>query len=151
MYTLETEQWFPRPVGEVFAFFADAGNLDRITPPWLRFEILTPLPVAMQPGLLLDYRLRYRSWPLRWRTRIDEWDPPVQFIDTQLRGPYRRWHHTHRFESVAGGTRVIDIVQYALPLGPLGRMVHALSVRRDVAAIFEYRRTQLDELFATRT
>jgi ligand-binding SRPBCC domain-containing protein len=140
----ETEVWLPRPVGEVFPFFADAGNLDLLTPPWLRFEILTPRPIEMKPGALIDYRLRLRGWPFRWRTRITEWQPPVRFVDEQLRGPYRQWIHEHTFVERAGGTVVGDRVRYAVPGGAL---MNALFVRRDVERIFAYRQSKLQEMF----
>jgi ligand-binding SRPBCC domain-containing protein len=146
-YELNCEQIVPRSVEEVFPFFADAGNLDRLTPAFLRFEIVTPLPVEMRVGLLLDYRLRYRGFPVRWQTRIEAWEPNVRFIDTQLKGPYRLWHHTHEFEPVAEGTKLVDRVRYALPLGPLGRVAHRLSVRGDVERIFAYRRERIAEIF----
>jgi ligand-binding SRPBCC domain-containing protein len=140
----ETEIWLPRPVGEVFPFFADAGNLDLLTPAWLRFEILTPRPIEMKTGALIDYRLRLRGFPIRWRTRICEWLPPVRFVDEQLRGPYRLWHHTHTFTERDGGTVVGDRVRYAVPGGAV---VNALFVRRDVERIFAFRQQKLAELF----
>ncbi|MCG3149796.1 MAG: hypothetical protein PCFJNLEI_03261 [Verrucomicrobiae bacterium] len=143
-FSLTVEQWVPRPVAEVFSFFADAGNLDRLTPAWLRFEILTPRPIEMKAGALIDYRLRLRGWPIRWRTRINEWLPPVRFVDEQVRGPYRLWHHTHTFVERDGGTLVGDRVRYAVPGGAV---VNALFVRRDVAKIFAYRQQKLAELF----
>ena len=142
-YDLEREQWFPRPLEEVFAFFADAGNLEAITPPWLGFEVLTPRPIAMRPGTLIDYRLRLRGVPLRWRTEISVWQPPHRFVDEQRRGPYREWVHEHTFAAVDGGTLVRDRVRYRVPGGWL---VHELFVRRDVERIFDYRRERLASL-----
>ncbi|MBP1620165.1 MAG: Polyketide cyclase / dehydrase and lipid transport [Acidobacteria bacterium] len=142
-YDLEREQWFPRPLEEVFAFFADAGNLEAITPPWLGFEVLTPRPIAMRPGTLIDYRLRLRGVPLRWRTEISVWQPPHRFVDEQRRGPYREWVHEHTFTAVDGGTLVRDRVRYRVPGGWL---VHELFVRRDVERIFDYRRERLASL-----
>ena len=144
-YTLQRRQFFPRPRDEVFPFFADAGNLQAITPQFLHFEYLTPLPVEMRPGTLIDYRIRLLGLPMRWRTRIDEFDPPRRFVDVQLRGPYRMWHHTHEFHEVEGGTLMIDLVRYQMPLGPLGRLVHLLLVRRLLDQIFDYRRRTLAE------
>ncbi len=137
----------PRPLREVFAFFSDAQNLEALTPPWMRFHILTPQPIEMFPGTLIDYRLRWHGIPLRWQTQIARWEPPDHFEDVQLKGPYRLWHHTHRFEAFAGGTRIHDLVRYALPFGILGRMVHALSVRRNVEEIFAYRQAKIREMF----
>lgn len=147
VYELHREQVVRRPIGDVFPFFADAGNLDALTPPWLAFEILTPQPVEMRPGCVLDYRLRWHGWPLRWRTLIEVWEPPARFVDVQLRGPYRLWHHTHAFTPVAGGTRLTDHVRYALPLGPLGRLAHRLAVRRDIETIFDFRGERIGALF----
>lgn len=133
----------PRPLHEVFAFFSDVHNLERITPPWLNFSILTR-DVALRDGALIDYRIRLRGLPMRWRTRIALWEPPHRFVDEQLRGPYRLWHHTHEFTAVAGGTRMVDTVRYALPLGPLGSLAHRLFVRRDLERIFAYRRERFE-------
>jgi len=144
-HVFATEVWVPRPVVEVFPIFADAGNLDLLTPPWLRFEILTPRPIEMKVGALIDYRLRLRGLPIRWRTRINEWEPLVRFVDEQVRGPYRLWHHTHTFVERAGGTLVGDRVRYAVPGGAL---VNTLFVQRDVARIFAYRQQKLAELLA---
>jgi hypothetical protein len=138
------EQWLPRPPAELFPFFADAANLERITPPWLAFRILTPGPIEMRPGALIDYRLKVHGVPLRWRTRIAAWEPPHRFVDEQLRGPYRRWVHEHTFVEQDGGTLCRDDVRYAV-LG--GALVDRLLVRRDVESIFAYRRRALSELF----
>jgi ligand-binding SRPBCC domain-containing protein len=142
-YLLETEQWFPKPPPEVFDFFADAGNLETITPPFLRFRIVTPRPIDMRAGQLIDYSLRLHGIPVRWRTEIESWDPPVRFVDRQLRGPYRLWHHEHTFTPIDSGTLVKDAVTYVVPGGPF---VHALFVKSDVRRIFEYRRKVLRDL-----
>ncbi len=146
-YRLRREQLVGQSPNDVFRFFADAGNLDELTPKWLRFEVVTPRPIEMKPGALIDYRLRWHGLPIEWVTRIEEWSPPHRFVDTQIRGPYKLWHHTHEFEAVDGGTRMSDVVRYALPLGPIGRVAHALAVRRDVAKIFDYRQRRIAELF----
>ena len=146
-YLLRSESLVERPIDEVFAFFADAANLERLTPPWLKFEILTPTPIDMQPGRLIDYRLRIRGVPVRWQSEITLWDPPHAFADESRRGPYKYWVHNHRFESVDGGTRVVDEAHYDVPGGAL---VHRLVVKRDVQKIFEYRQRQLAELFPPR-
>ena len=140
VYELEREQLLPVATGEAFAFFADALNLEAITPPWLHFRVVTPQPSVMGPGTLIDYRLRLHSIPLRWLTRIELWEPGRRFADVQLRGPYRLWHHTHSFSPHRGGTVMRDIVRYAVPLGPLGRLVRAAVVRRDLDRIFDFRR-----------
>lgn len=143
-FTLTSEQWLPRPLAEVFAFFADAGNLDALTPGWLRFEILTPRPIAMRVGALIDYRLRLRGLPIRWQSEISEWSPPHRFVDEQCHGPYRLWHHTHTFPEIDGGTAVSDIVRYRVVGGAL---VNTLFVKRDLQKIFAYRQQKLAELF----
>ena len=134
----------PRPREEDFAFFADAGNLQDLTPPWLRFEILTPPPIEMRPGALIDYRLHLRVIPIRWRTRITVWEPPHRFVDEQLRGPYRLWLHEHTFEEDGDGTLCGDFVRYAVPFGALA---NRLLVARDVRKIFAYREKRLQEIF----
>ena len=145
-FFLEREQWIPRPVEEVFAFFADAKNLEAITPPWLGFRILSPEPIPMHAGTFIEYRLRWHRLPLRWVTEIAEYSPPLRFADVQRRGPYALWHHTHEFASHEGGTRMRDRIRYALPLGPLGTLMHRLVVRRDLEAIFDYRARRIGEI-----
>lgn len=144
VFTLQTELWLPRPRAEVFSFFAEARNLEAITPSWLRFEVLTPAPIAMRAGALIDYRLRIHGIPLRWRTEITVWQPPERFIDVQRRGPYLLWEHTHTFEERDGDTRCVDHVRYR-PRG--GALVHWLFVRRDVQSIFRFRQQRLAALF----
>jgi hypothetical protein len=146
-FTLQTELWLPRPREEVFPFFAEARNLESITPPWLRFEVLTPGPIAMRAGALIDYRIRVHGIPLRWRTEITEWTPPQRFVDVQRRGPYTLWEHTHTFAECDGGTLCADHVRY-WPRG--GALVHWLFVRRDVERIFQYRQQRLRELFGSK-
>lgn len=146
-YTLQREQLIPRPRAEVFRFFEDAGNLQQITPPWLHFRILTPLPLEMKTGALLEYRLRLYGIPLFWRTRIDLYEPPIRFVDKQLRGPYRLWEHTHEFTETADGTLMLDIVRYQLPFGPLGALTHAVTVRHLLRRIFDYRQTVIAQEF----
>jgi len=147
-HTLKNEQWVPRPIEEVFAFFSDARNLGEITPSWLGFRILTPGPIPMAAGTRIRYRLSWHGLPIYWTTEIRKWDPPHRFVDVQSRGPYRLWHHTHLFESHDGGTRMIDVVRYTLPLGIAGRLLHAFKVRRDVARIFDYRFQRINDLLA---
>ncbi len=143
-YTLLTELWLPRPRDAVFPFFGEARNLETLTPPWLQFEVLTPAPIAMQAGTLIDYRIRVHGLAIRWRTEIAEWDPPHRFVDVQQRGPYTLWHHTHSFEERDGGTLCRDRVRYR-PRG--GTLIHWLFVRRDVASIFQYREQRLRKIF----
>lgn len=139
VYRLQRSQVLPAEPTEVFEFFSAARNLERLTPRWLRFEVLTPEPIELREGTLIDYRLRLHGLPLRWRTRIESWEPPYAFEDRQLRGPYRLWHHRHEFAPAPGGTLMRDIVHYGLPLGRFGRLVHALIVARDLRRIFDYR------------
>lgn len=146
MFTLESEIRLAAPLSEVFPFFADAHNLERLTPSFLRFEVLTPAPIEMRPGALIDYRLRVRGVPLRWRTEITAWEPPYRFVDQQLRGPYRAWIHEHRFEEIDGQTVARDRVRYS-HVG--GSLVNRLIVAPDVRRIFDYRARVLRELFGS--
>ncbi|WP_419163989.1 SRPBCC family protein [Candidatus Palauibacter sp.] len=134
----------PRPLGRTFEFFSDAHHLERITPPFVGFRILTPPPIEMRKGTQIDYRLRLRGVPLRWRSEMTRWDPPHGFVDEQRRGPYRKWIHEHCFREEDGGTRVEDHVTYAVPGGAL---VDRWFVRPDLDRIFEYRRHAIAELF----
>lgn len=148
MFHFHDELWLPRSRDEVFPFFADAGNLCEITPPWVKFQVLTPAPIVMRPGTLIDYRIRVHGLPIRWRTEITEWNPPCHFVDVQLRGPYTLWRHTHTFEEKDGGTLCSDNVTYR-PRG--GAIIQRLFVRKDVERIFAYRRKRLLELFPAGT
>ena len=143
-HSFKTELWLKRPPDEVFSFFSDARNLERITPPWVRFEMLTPGEIPMRVGTLIDYRIRVHGVPLRWQSEITAWEPGRRFVDEQRRGPYRLWIHEHRFSDKNGGTLITDIVTYAVPGGPL---VNKLFVANDVAKIFEYRKRRLEEIF----
>jgi ligand-binding SRPBCC domain-containing protein len=145
-YTLKREQWLDCPLDEIFDFFSNAGNLEHLTPPWLKFKILAT-PLRMEEGTKIQYRIGWHGLPLRWTTEILRWKPPHEFVDLQLSGPYKLWHHTHRFQAERGGTRITDIVQYALPLGPLGWIAHALWVKKDVEKIFDYRQARIEEMF----
>ena len=140
VHRLERSQLVARPRKEVFAFFADAANLEAITPAFLRFRIVTPAPIEMRAGAHIEYALSLFGIPLRWRTRITEWEPGVRFVDEQERGPYALWRHTHEFESMGGSTLVRDLVEYAIPLGPLGCVARAVFVRRALDRIFDFRR-----------
>ncbi|MYA33644.1 MAG: SRPBCC family protein [Gemmatimonadales bacterium] len=139
-------QWVPSPLERTFAFFSDAHNLERITPPFVKFRIVTPLPIEMRVGTRIDYRLRLHGIPIRWQSEITRWDPPHGFIDEQRRGPYRKWVHEHRFREEDGGTRVEDHVTYAVPGGAL---IDRWFVRPDVERIFAYRHSTISELLGT--
>lgn len=147
VYRLHSRTHVPIPLQTAFAFFSDAANLGRITPPELGFAITTPQPIEMRAGTLIDYTIRLWGIPLRWRTRIVEWEPGKRFVDEQLKGPYRSWVHTHRFTSVNGGTDLEDEVVYSLPFGALGRLAAPL-VRLQLARIFRYREAAVSRLLA---
>lgn len=142
---LHTIQELQAPREAVFGFFADATQLQRITPPWLHFRIVTPPPIEMAEGTLIDYRLRLHGFPIRWRTLISEWSPQERFVDEQIRGPYRQWHHTHDFEATPRGTLVRDTVRYRVPAGWL---IERFFVRRQLRRIFNFRRDALEQIFA---
>lgn len=148
VHIIEREQLVNRPLEDVFDFFAAARNLEALTPPWLRFEVVTPEPIEMRAGALIDYRLRLHGVPLRWRTRIEDWQPGRRFVDVQLQGPYRLWHHTHEFRPHPEGTIVRDRVRYRLPLGPLGALGQVLLVRWDLRRVFAYRYAAVSRLLA---
>src|SRR5262245_10651673 len=147
-HTMTTWQWLPRSRDEVFSFFSDARNLQRITPDFLRFQLLTSGPITMRPGTLIDYRLTLRGVPLRWRTKITTWEPPVRFSDIQLRGPYAEWCRTHRLEEEGGGTLVRDTGGCRL-WGPslVTGLVNRILVAPDTKRIFEFRHKALAEVF----
>ena len=147
VHRLERQQFVPRPRDEVFAFFAEAQNLEMLTPAFLNFRLLTPLPLDMRSGTLIDYRIRLGRVPMRWRTRIETVEAPTRFVDVQLSGPYRTWHHVHEFQDTPGGTLVIDRVTYALPFGFMGALAHRLFVRHALQRIFDYRQQRLAEIF----
>jgi ligand-binding SRPBCC domain-containing protein len=144
LFQLETELWLPRCREQVFPFFADAFNLETLTPPWLHFEVLTPRPIQMRAGLRINYRLKLHGCPLRWQSEITAWDPPRRFVDEQRRGPYRAWIHEHLFEQRNGGTLAKDLVRYDV-LG--GWLINRLFVRSDVERIFRFRQARLQEVF----
>jgi ligand-binding SRPBCC domain-containing protein len=149
IHVLERWQRIERPLDEVFPFYADAANLERITPPWLGFEVTTPKPIEMGVGTLIDYRLRLHGIPVSWRTRIEAWDPPHRFVDAQLSGPYLLWHHTHTFRADGPRATILgDRVRYAIPFGPLGELARALLVDRDLQDIFDYRQEAVADLLS---
>jgi ligand-binding SRPBCC domain-containing protein len=138
------------PREKVFEFFADAGNLERITPPQLNFHIITPQPIDIKKGTLIDYKLRLRGLPMKWRTEISVWEPPFRFVDRQLRGPYSQWIHTHTFTELGPEKTLIeDEVRYRLPFEPLGDIAH-FFVRKELDHIFDFRTRAVKEIFENR-
>lgn len=146
-FVLSTKLWVPLNRHQVFALFSDAFQLEHLTPPWLNFRVLTPRPIEMQPGRLIDYQIRLHGIPIRWRTEITDWEPPFRFTDSQLRGPYRLWVHTHTFQELDGGTLVRDRVEYEVPGGAIA---NRLFVQDDLRRIFNYRHDQLPGLLGVR-
>ena len=147
-YSLHASMRLPVARKKVFAFFADAANLGKITPPEVGFQMRTAGRIEMRAGALIDYTIRLRGSPIQWRTEITRWEPPHEFVDMQLRGPYAMWVHTHRFLEEGDETVIEDHVRYALPFGVLGRLAHPL-VRRQLARIFEYRQVEVERIFLT--
>lgn len=143
-FRLACQLWLPAPRQRVFDFFGDAFQLETLTPPWLNFHVLSPRPIVMAPGVRIDYKLRLRGIPIRWRSLISTWNPPTEFVDEQIRGPYRLWHHRHTFAETDGGTLVVDEVDYAVPGGWL---IDRFLVRPDLLRIFTYRQAKLSEIF----
>jgi ligand-binding SRPBCC domain-containing protein len=135
-FRFRRKQRLPLDLATTFSFFADSHNLEALTPPWLRFQVLTPAPNALRAGTLIDYKLRLRGIPVRWQSEITVWQPPFRFVDVQRKGPYRLWVHEHRFEELPTGTLVSDEIEYAVPGGPI---VNRLLVRPDLDRIFDYR------------
>ncbi len=148
---IDRAQLVPLEVGEAFAFFADASNLEAITPQWLRFRIVTPQPIVIGEGTLIDYRLTLHWVVVRWRTRIECWEPGRCFVDTQIEGPFAFWRHTHTFEEQRGGTLISDRVDYRMPLRIVGVLAHRLLIGRDLERIFNYRRDAIARLLGGTT
>jgi ligand-binding SRPBCC domain-containing protein len=148
IHTYTRTQVLPGMPEEVFAFFEKPENLSRITPPWLQFRILTPSPVEMKIGTVIDYTISLLGVPIRWRTLITTYQPPERFVDEQVRGPYALWHHTHSFIRTEEGTRMVDAIRYAVPGGILGTMAHRWFVRRQLKTIFDYREKVISEIFS---
>jgi hypothetical protein len=150
--TLERTQIVPKPRHEVFRFFSQASNLEKLTPSNLSFNILTPEPIAMKPGTLIDYRIKLSGVPMKWRTKIEVWEPEERFVDVQLSGPYKLWRHEHRFKDAVGpngvpATEMIDHLTYAVGFGPFGEIARALFVKRTVEQIFDFRKKAVEDIF----
>jgi ligand-binding SRPBCC domain-containing protein len=147
-HELIVEQRLARPPEQVFPFFSDPANLEKITPAFLRFHVLGMTTAHIGDGTLINYALRLHGIPLRWQSRIESWKPNRMFVDVQTRGPYTLWHHTHEFEPDDGGTVMRDRVRYRLPFGALGDLIAGWMVRRDLEAVFDFRRQRIQELVA---
>ena len=146
-FEINMKQYINKPLEVVFEFFSKPENLEMITPKSLSFNILTPTPIKMEKGSLIDYTIRLFGVPIHWRTLISDYEPPFRFVDQQIKGPYTFWHHTHTFKLVEGGVEIIDEVKYSLPLGWLGTLAHAIWVRKDLEKIFEYRKSVIQNYF----
>jgi ligand-binding SRPBCC domain-containing protein len=146
IYQLHHTQLIKKRLPEVFSFFENPANLAIITPPQLGFKILTPTPLQMGKGTLIDYTVRIMGLPVRWTSLISEYDPPHKFVDVQLKGPYSFWHHAHLFKEHAEGTLIEDRVDYCLPFGLLGRWVNKLVVARQLQSIFDYRQIVISRI-----
>ena len=149
-HRIERAQLVPLSVEDAFAFFADAYNLEALTPPWLRFRILTPRPIPMRKGTTIEYVLTTHGLPVRWRTEIVEWEPGRRFVDIQQKGPFRLWEHTHAFEERHDGTLIRDTVRYRMPYGAVGAIARRIVVARDLERVFDYRRDAVDRLLGGR-
>jgi hypothetical protein len=151
-HTLERTQIIPLSLAETFAFFADAHNLERLTPPALGFRVLTPPPIQMAAGTLIDYQLSLYGAPFKWRTLIEAWEPGQRFVDRQINGPYSLWHHTHTFEALGPRrVRMKDLVHYRVEWGPLGWLAHETLVRRSINNIFDYRAQAVERLLQAKS
>jgi ligand-binding SRPBCC domain-containing protein len=148
VHILKRDMFLRKPLHEVFEFFQKPENLERITPPFLAFKIVTPRPIVMRKELRIDYTIRVLGFSMAWTSLITEFDPPYRFVDEQIAGPYRLWHHEHTFREIEGGTMVSDRVQYALPLGPLGELAHRIFVKSDLEKIFNYREQAIRNFFS---
>ena len=146
-HVIEREQFVDRPLEEVLSFYSEARNLERLTPKWLSFEVLTPAPIEMREGTRIEYRLRLHGIPLRWVSLIESWEPGQGFVDRQIRGPYREWRHRHEFEASGTGTIVRDRVRYEIPFGLLGEIARRLFVAKDLERVFDHRHAAVAAIF----
>jgi ligand-binding SRPBCC domain-containing protein len=147
VYTLSCEQFVPIARNQVFAYFQEPENLAQITPSKLTFRLLTPSPIPMHTGSVIDYTIKLGLFPMRWTTLIADYKSPEMFTDIQIKGPYSFWHHKHHFEELSGGTIIRDTVHYALPFGVFGRLIHSLMVRTQLRKIFQYRHDRIQQMF----
>lgn len=148
IYELSVSHQVNAPLEKVFNFFSKPENLSKITPAKMGFNVLTPLPIKMERGALIDYTIKVVVLPLRWRTLITTYEPPNKFVDEQLKGPYSFWHHTHTFESVDNGVLIKDVIKYAIPMGIFGRILHYIWIKNDLKRVFDYRKEVIDKIFS---
>lgn len=146
-HVLRYETRLYRPMEEVFEFFSNAENLNQVTPPQLSFSFLSPLPMKMHVGRLIDYRIKLMGIPFYWRTLISDWEPPYRFVDQQIRGPYVLWHHEHTFEDKGDYVLMIDTVHYLSPGWFLEPLIDKLLVRPQLENVWAYRDKRFKELF----
>tara|TARA_Y100001970_G_C13808702_1_gene638856 strand:- start:81 stop:539 length:459 start_codon:yes stop_codon:yes gene_type:complete len=147
LYSLHFKQTINRPIEEVFDFFSKPENLSRITPKKLNFKILTPTPIKMMKGQIIDYTIRLIGFQIHWRTLITDYNPPYSFIDQQIKGPYTIWHHKHTFKKIANGVEIYDNITYSIPFGIIGRILHYVWIQKDLENIFRYRKKVINEIF----
>lgn len=145
LFHVSWEHDLDAPLEAVFAFFSDPANLSKLTPPAMGMRLLTPPPWTMGRGSVFDYHVSIAGWPVRWTAYIAEFEPPLRFVDLQLKGPYAYWHHTHTFEGRGRRTAIGDRIVYAMPFGPLGRAAHRLFARHQIESLFAYRREVLEQ------
>jgi ligand-binding SRPBCC domain-containing protein len=146
-YIFRSSQLINKPIENVFEFFADACNLEKLTPLTLKFQILSDLPILMKTGTLIDYKITIHGMPVKWKTEILEWMPPYRFIDIQRKGPYKLWRHTHTFKTIDGKTLMEDVVEYEMPFGIFGRLAHPLFVKKEIEQIFDFRKKIIESIF----
>jgi len=151
IYKIKTKQYIKGSLEEVFDFFSRPENLSEITPSELNFRILTPLPLEMKQGTVIDYTIKLFKVPVHWRTLITTFEPPLRFVDEQIKGPYTLWHHNHIFKEVRGGVEIQDLISYSIPFGLLGSLLHILWIKRDLKRIFEHRKNVIDQIFSKQT
>lgn len=142
-----SQQWVPHPVEKVFSFFSDEKNLEILTPPWLQFKVLQKSTPQIEEGTLIDYRLKLKNIPFKWQSKIIDWVPNEKFVDTQTKGPYQYWHHTHTFEPLRNGTLMVDRILYRVPLKAFGDLLTSHQVSKDIKKIFQYRKEKIEEIF----
>jgi len=146
VYSLKRKQFIKLPIEKVFDFFSKPENLEKITPSSLSFKIITPIPIDMSKGALIDYTIKLFFYPVHWRTIISDYNPPYSFIDQQIKGPYKFWHHSHEFKEVNDGVEIIDNVKYSVPFGVVGRLAHKIWIRNELNKIFDYRMKIINDL-----